>query len=30
MITREVVSEKLLDYLNHRITLPELWEWAGL
>jgi hypothetical protein len=30
MITRAVVTEKLLAYLNQQITLRELWEWAGL
>jgi hypothetical protein len=28
MITRAVVIEKLLAYLNQQITLRELWEWA--
>ncbi len=28
MITRQMVSEKLLDYLNERITLAELVDWA--
>lgn len=30
MITREVVTEKLLAYLNHDLTLAELVDWAGL
>jgi len=28
MITREVLARKLSDYLQHRITLPELVDWA--
>jgi hypothetical protein len=28
MITRAVVSDKLLNYLNYRITLAELVDWA--
>ncbi len=28
MITRQVVSEKLLAYLNEAITLAELVDWA--
>ena len=28
MITKQVVSEKLLAYLNGEITLPELVDWA--
>lgn len=28
MITRQVVSEKLLAYLNQEITLAELVDWA--
>jgi hypothetical protein len=27
-ITRQFVAEKLLAYLNHTITLPELVDWA--
>jgi hypothetical protein len=30
MITRAVVTEKLLAYLNDNITLAELVDWAGL
>ena len=28
MITREILARKLSDYLQHRITLPELVDWA--
>lgn len=28
VITRQVVSDKLLNYLNGTITLPELVDWA--
>lgn len=28
MITRQMVASKLLDYLNHRITLDALVDWA--
>ena len=28
LITRQVVSDKLLAYLNNQITLPELVDWA--
>jgi hypothetical protein len=28
MITRQIVIDKLLDYLNHRIALAELVDWA--
>ncbi|MBI2150610.1 MAG: hypothetical protein HYU27_08395 [Acidobacteria bacterium] len=28
MITREMVARKLSDYLQHRITLTELVDWA--
>lgn len=28
MITRQVLVGRLLDYLNHRITLAALVEWA--
>jgi hypothetical protein len=28
MITREVLAQKLRDYLQHRITLRELVDWA--
>lgn len=27
-ITQQVVAQKLIDYLNHRITLTELVDWA--
>jgi len=29
-ITRQVVAQKLIDYLYHRITLAELVDWAEL
>ena len=28
-ITRQEVAQKLIDYLNHGITLTELVDWAG-
>jgi hypothetical protein len=28
IVTRKQVAEKLLDYLNHRLTLSELVDWA--
>ncbi len=28
VITRQIVSGKLLDYLNRHLTLPELVDWA--
>ncbi len=28
MVTRNIVQRKLLDYLNRRITLAELVDWA--
>ncbi len=28
IVTREVVAEKLSDYLSHRITLAQLVDWA--
>jgi hypothetical protein len=28
VITRQVVSDKLLNYLNGTVTLPELVDWA--
>ncbi len=28
MITQEVVSEKIVEYLNNQISLPELVHWA--
>lgn len=28
MITRHIVSEKILDYVNSRITLADLVDWA--
>ena len=28
MITRQIVSEKLLDYLNEKISLADLVDWA--
>ncbi len=27
-VTRKQVAEKMIDYLNHRITLSELVDWA--
>lgn len=27
-ITRKIISDKLLDYVNHRITLAALVDWA--
>lgn len=30
MVTRQVVIGKLLDYLNHRITLAVLVDWAEM
>jgi hypothetical protein len=29
-INRQEVAQKLIDYLHHRVTLPELVEWAEL
>ncbi len=28
LITKELVRDKLLAYLNHQITLPDLVDWA--
>ena len=28
MITKQIVAEQLLKYLNHKITLAELVDWA--
>ena len=28
MVTRSIVQEKILDYLNHYITLADLVDWA--
>ncbi len=28
MITRHKVAQKLIDYLSHRLSLPELVDWA--
>ncbi len=28
MITKQIVAEKLLNYLNHKVTIADLVDWA--